>query len=366
MPGSLREEIIAAMGTPDGNEPEEQGNPSEEPGESNEPADLSPGESEGTTEERGDRDPKGERTPKTPSKDEVPENIQPGQEKVAPKPVERAPVSWTPDAREEWSKVPDRVKAEVIRRDREINDALRLSTEARRFHQEMSEVIRPYESLIVSQNSTPAKAVSNMMATASLFVNGTPQQKVEAVVQLIGQYGVDIRQLDSVLTARVQGRQAAPDPMSAIMAQLDQRLKPVTEFMSSLEGQRTRGAQAVEQEASQDIDTFFADPANEFANDVSDEMADLLELSAKRGQTLSLQEAYRRATMAHPTISKIIERRSVGSEAAQRTAAASRAKQAAVSVSSSGAPSQSGSEEGEDEDLRSALNASIRNLSNRR
>jgi TolA-binding protein len=179
-------------------------------------------------------------------------------------------------------------------------------------------------------------------------------------------HNIDVSMLDTIIAARLQGRPGpGPDPMSAVMQQIEQKLRPVQDFMSTIQQNRQIQEQQSQAQAEQTLEQFFADPQYEFANDVAGDMADLLEVAARRGQTLSLQDAYSRATLLHPTISKILERRRLENGAAQQTAAASRARQAAVSVSDSGAPSQSGDEDS-GSDIRSALQASIRHHAGRR
>lgn len=134
--------------------------------------------------------------------------------------------------------------------------------------------------------------------------------------------------------------------------------------MNSLRSKQGEFQQNQQRTMQQQIDDFFNDPANEFANDVRDDMADLLEVASRRGQQMTLQQAYERATMLHPTISQIVERRRLAAAAAQQNAAAQRAAQAGASLPSGGAPQQSGNEHVGD-DIRSALEAAMNRTAGR-
>jgi hypothetical protein len=108
--------------------------------------------------------------------------------------------------------------------------------------------------------------------------------------------------------------------------------------------------QQMQAQAGNEVSNFLAN--QEFAMDVKEDMADLIELAAKRGREMSIEEAYERATRAHPSISKILAKRDQATAAQSRNQVAQRARSAAVSVS--GAPSVGTSSTGTG-DLRSAL-----------
>jgi hypothetical protein len=215
---------------------------------------------------------------------------------------------------------------------------------------------------IQAENATPIQAFQNLMQTAATLRTGTPQTKATLVADLITQYGIDIEQLDSLLSAKAQGRavpqQAAPQQYQ------DPRLDNVLQFVSSIQQRQQAQEQQVIQTLQQETEEFMNNPEMEFAWDVKDDMADILDLAAKRGQKISLQDAYNRATMLHPTISEIVQRRKLEQGAASGSEAALRAKRAAVSIPNNGAPGRA-SEDSESDDLRSAIAASMRVASRR-
>lgn len=370
MPGELREELEAAV-----KELEQGGNP--EPTASVEPPapTPAPAPAEGDKQEFGQqRDASGKFAPKVPAKDTVPADPQQGQEAVTPAPgpapapqqASRAPISWTPEERQGWEQMPAHQQQAVMRREREIDNALRQTAEARRFASEVQQTLQPYMGMILAEGGTPVRAIGEVMRTAALLRTAPPAQKATAVADMIMQFGIDVQQLDAALNARLQGRPMPSDPMYHVMEQVDQKLKPINDFVTSLQQRQQQAQQQVHFEAEQSLEQFMADPQNEFAMDVAEDMADLLELAARRGITLSLQDAYNRATMLHPSISKILEGRKNAQGAAQQTAAAQRARNAAVSVSGSGAPSVSSGDEDVGDDVRSAIGAAIKQHSGRR
>jgi hypothetical protein len=221
--------------------------------------------------------------------------------------------------------------------------------------------MQPYQHFLQAENATPVQAVENLMRTAATLRTAPPGQKAMLVADMIMQFGVPLETLDTALQQRIQGRGGAVQhQMDPVVQMLESRLAPVQQFMTEFQQMRAQGQQRTVQQAQQTLQEFLQDPANEFAQDVAPDMADLLEFAAARGQQMSLQDAYRRATMLHPTISKLVEQRQQAQGAAQQTAAARRARNAAVSLPQDGAPTQGGGEDDGGSDIRSALNASIR------
>ena len=108
------------------------------------------------------------------------------------------------------------------------------------------------------------------------------------------------------------------------------------------------------QEAQGEVERFL-DRA-EFGNDVREDMADLMETASKRGQNLTLEEAYKKACLLNDRVRTVLQGRLQAQGAQQQTQAAQRAKAAAVSVSGA-APK--GALQQPSTDVRSAIEAAI-------
>jgi predicted DsbA family dithiol-disulfide isomerase len=248
------------------------------------------------------------------------------------------------------------------------------TAEARNLHTEFNRTVQPFMHEIQQDGVTPLKAVENLMNTAAWLRRGNPAQKAQVVASIIKTYGIDISALDEVLASgqydstvypQGQGQVRQPSYDPAIISAIEQKFAPTMQFVQSLQERMQQSEQQKVQEMTSASEQFLNDPANEFAWDVKDDMADLIEYAAKRGQQMSLQEAYRRATMLHPDISKILEGRRPVQE--PLSPAAIRAKQAAsVSPANSGAPIGGNEEDDQSGDLRSDLRSSIRKVTSSR
>lgn len=306
-----------------------------------------------------------------PADDEIPTDQQQNEKKVikeslklpdqqaaalppAPQAI-KAPVSWRPEVREKFGALPPEVQAEVNRREREVEAGMREASESRRFHGEFANAVRPYEAMIRAEGGTPVQAAAQLFGTAYMLRTGSPPQKAQLVAQMIQAFGIDVTVLDDILSKNMTeiGSAQAQDTS---LAYIQKELAPIKQFMGQLTGMQTNVANRRQQDAQAEIDAFVNDPKNEFYEDVKDDIATLLELAAQRNQKMTLQDAYQRATMLHPSISDIIANRRIETQAQRQTAAARRSRDASASIPSGGAPEQ---QQGvtKPKDLRSAIEA---------
>lgn len=355
--------------------------PAEEPASSSAPEpinepdtqpDISPPAAEDTPKSfaKGDgRDDKGRFKTKEPKPEAAPEatvnapaepaeGIQPGP-KSEPKsaPQERAPASWRPDVREHWSSLPAEVKAEVARREREMQVTLQETAEARRFSEQLNKVIAPYEAFIRAENSNTLQAIDNLMGTAARLRTGTGPELAQLMAGMVKQFGVGrfgqpfIEALDSALAGEIP----RVDPQQAQLQQaIQQQLAPMQQFMSQFQQAQVAQQQRAQEQAVSEVSQFIE--RAEFGEDVREEMADLLEVAQRRGKELSLSDAYKQACLINPRVRSVLQARAKQKGAQQLTGAAQRAKAAAVSVS--GAPAI-GAPRAEATDIRSAIEAAI-------
>lgn len=278
--------------------------------------------------------------------------------KSAPReaPQERAPASWRPDVREHWAQLPAEVRAEVARREQEVQRTLQETSEARKFTDALNRVIQPYEMFIRAENSNPLQAIDNMMATAARLRTAPAPDTAGLIASLVKQFGVGrfgngfIEQLDSALAGEVP----RVDPQQAqLQNAIQAQLAPVQQFMSQFQQAQANQQQRVSQEAQSEVQQFIQ--AAEFAADVREEMADIMEVAQRRGRDLSLKDAYNQACMTNPRVRSVLEARHKARGAQTMTGAAQKARSAAVSVT--GGPSMA--PQATPTDVRSAIEAAI-------
>lgn len=240
----------------------------------------------------------------------------------------RAPQSWKPELREKWASIDPAVQETILKREAEITRGLNESAAARRFGGEFYNIVRPFEHLIRASGVTPLQAVDNLVKTAGALQTGTSVQKAQVVANICAAYGVDLKVLDQVLAGQ-KPKDGAPDP--ALLTAIDARLKPVTEFMSRVEGGRQQADIQVQREVQQEEAAFAADPKNEFFEDLRTQIADLLDVAAKNNRQMSLQQAYDIACQMDPDVSKVVKERAEAEAATKKAQNFERSRKAASS-----------------------------------
>lgn len=282
------------------------------------------------------------------AQEETPE-IQPGP-KAGPNKQDRAPASWRPDMREHWGAIPEPVRAEIQRREVEVQRTLQESAEARKGYDAVMKTIAPYEHFIRAENSNPLQAIQNLMGTAATLRVGTPAEKAGLVAGLVKQYGIDINMLDSALAG-----QPVQDPQQTAIDQvINQRLAPVQQMFQQFQQAQMENQQRQTQAAYSEVEQFLS--RAEFGNDVRQEMADLIESAARRGENLTLQDAYKKACLLNDNVRAAIGQRMKSRGLQNQTQAAQRARSTAVSVTGA-APV--GAMKQDPTDIRSSIEAAI-------
>ena len=285
-----------------------------------------------------------------------PDGIQPGP-KSGPKAESRAPASWHPETREHWAALPESVRTEVARREREVQTTLKETAEARKYADAIERTIAPYQMFIKAENSNPLQAIDNLMSTAARLRTGSSQDIAQLMSGLVKQFGVGrfgqsfIEQLDSALVGEIPRVDAQQQQLQQAM---QQQLAPIQQFMSQHQNAQAQAQQNVTRQAEGEVLDFIEKA--EFAEDVREDMADLMEMAQRRGRDLSLGDAYRQACAGNERVRSVLMSRQKTQGAQKLTGAAQRARSAAVSVS--GAPAM-GAPQGGALDVRSAIEAAI-------
>lgn len=278
--------------------------------------------------------------------------------KSGPKPQgEKAPASWRPEVRDHWAQLPEPVRAEVARREQEVTKTLQETAEVRKYAEAISKTLAPYEQYIRAENSNPVQAIDHMMSTAVKLRTGSAPELAQLVAGMVQQFGTGrfgpkfVELLDSALA----GSPAPADNFQQVQQVVQQQLAPVQQFMSQFQQAQAMQQQQIAEKASQEVNNFLNQ--TEFGHDVKQEMADLIEVANRRGQELSLQDAYRQACMLNPSVRAALQSRANAKSAQAQSNIAQKARAAAVSVSSSGAPM--GAPKVQSDNVRDAIEAAI-------
>lgn len=262
----------------------------------------------------------------------------------------RAPQSWKPGAREAWGQLPPDVRAEVYRRERETQRVVAETAQARQVASHVESLSQKFAPALQAEGVDVIKATENLMNLASRLRFGTSNEKAQLAAQIIRSYGVDIAQLDQVLS------NAGPLPQQQPQMMTDPR---VDTLLAQLQDITAKKQQAIVQTAVGEVESFGGD--KEFFEDVRADMADLMEVAARRGIDLTLEQAYERACAMQPEIHKVLTAREAAKLAGNSNQSTLRARHAASSVR--GTPT--GMPSSQPNDLRGAIEAAIETVGGR-
>lgn len=228
----------------------------------------------------------------------------------AVKVTDKPPNSWKPGAREDWGKIPAAARAEISRRELEIQRELSQTATIRKFANDLAVVVHPHLPIIQAQNTTPIAAIDTLMKTASQLYQGNQEQKSRVVAQIIHDYGVDIKTLDKVLSSQPLPPQTQNGNVNNNM--VPPWAQPIFSFMTEAQAARQQREMDMSAEAQMEVEQAKGDMP--FLDDLKDEVADILEIAARRNKVVTLAQAYERAVALDPEISKIANQKKIAAE----------------------------------------------------
>lgn len=242
---------------------------------------------------------------------------------------DQPPKSWKPAARGTWANVPAEARAEIYRRDRDAIRTLSEAAQARAMRDQIQEAVRPYEAKLRSTGYTLPQMVGELLKADHILSTAGPAARAQYMAKLIKDYEVDIRELDGALSG-----QGSPNPMQSEVERLvNERLSPLQQFVEQQRRQVEQQDLRIKQDAAELITEMESDPKYPHFDLVREDMADLLELSSKRGIYLDPPMAYARAVAMNP---ELAAQPAVQQQATLRTAQANNARaQRAISASAS-------------------------------
>ena len=239
--------------------------------------------------------------------DDDPEGIPGASEESAKEPVSSAPVGLPASAREEWSKTPKAMQEAIIKRERDFAVGIQKYAEGAKLAEQINSTLAPFHQYIAMNGGNTAEQVSTLFQTASQLQMGSPIQKAQTVANLISQFGVDIPELDRLLSG--SGPTPERQNQDYIQQQIEQALAPYRQREQQEQQRYQQHQEQIQHEAGAEVNAFAQDASREFYREVRGDMADILDLAANRGIRMTMDEAYKRACALHPEVQKVLEAR---------------------------------------------------------
>ena len=277
------------------------------------------------------------------------------------KPAVAAPVGWQGEARAAWSALPDAVKTEVMRREREVAVSLARAKPASVAYAELQKTLAPYKQMMEAEGGTWQQGLQSHLQTAALLRMGSLQQKAAFAAQTMLAFGIDPGAVADAYAAAQGGGQApaqaaAVRPAQSLPYQPDPR---VDNLMAQFETMRAQQEAVYDQQALQEIEAVAHFPHFE---ELSEEIEHLLTtVRLPGGRELTLQVAYNMAIAAHPELAQEeLARQLAARESEQRAKLSEQAAAAkAASASISGRSTVGNGARSRPKDLGSAVDAAF-------
>jgi hypothetical protein len=265
------------------------------------------------------------------------------------------PKSLRLELKDHWEKAPPELQQAIAQREADFERGINTYKSRDAEAKAITELFQPYEWMLRNENATPATAIGPLLQTAALLRTGTPQQKSQAVAQMIQQFQIPLDQVASYFG----GEQ--PQPQDNQYNQLAQQVQQLTAHITQSQYQAQKQN---ESRALSVIQQFASDPANLHFEAVSDRMLQLLQAPQVLGDTSQMSEreklqlAYDTAVRLDPTTAQqIYAQQQQSMQAANQV---QRAKTAAVQVR--GAPSASPSFVTNQSDRRAVIANALRQV----
>jgi hypothetical protein len=298
-----------------------------------------------------------------------PPEVAPAHGVVAPKPdaqpapaVVKAPTSWRPETREKWASLPDDVKQDIQRREREISVGLGEAANHRKTAEGWTKTIAPYEMLFRADGTDPQQGVAGLLQVAATLISGPEPRKAEVLAGLFTRYGVTV---DSFAKAVDRLQATAERPAVHVAPDAGAYRDPrVDQLFAQLQLQARTQQEATRAAAAKEVEDFKASdsPLAEFFDDMAEDIADQLEFAHKRGQSMTVAQAAERAARLNDSVSGVLAQRKAAAEAKTKAAELARKRGAARSIQPFPSAPPPGEEGDTDGSLRGDLEMVTRKL----
>lgn len=263
-----------------------------------------------------------------------------------PEPI-RPPASWSAQAKADFATLAPHIQQEVLRRETEVNKGFEERATKLKQWEPLDAVLAPVRSRLAMNGLNDVSYVQALVA-ADETLRGP--NKVQGLLQLAQQYGIDLRQFTQPGQApQQQAFQPQPQPVD-IQAEIDRRFQ---EFQNTTQTAQTQAQ----------LDAFAKD--NLYYENVRPAMAAIIQTDPSLAQLAAtnpveaLKAAYEQACWASPTVRPLmLKEQAAKTDEANRAAATARvngARQAAGAITGSPAPGSAPTRSGPAPSIRDTL-----------
>lgn len=245
----------------------------------------------------------------------------------------KAPTSWSAEAQAEYVKLPPAIQAQVHKREDDFHKGYQSFKQKADTFDLLDSEIRPYEAMIRAAGTNPQAVIRDFFNTAYKLRNGTPESKVETILNVAKEYGVDLTLMPIVEDKLAQGQHIVAPEYQQLQQQFTQLQETLAQRDAREKQERDEAARMEQESTATQIAQWSQ--GKEHYNAVKLHMAALLESN----QAKDLDDAYSKATWADPNVRERLLAQQLADrnkQAAEKAAAAKKA--ASTNVAPRGTP----------------------------
>lgn len=264
-------------------------------------------------------------------------------EQAAPENKRKPPSAWKPELASKFETLPPEFQDEILRREGDFHKGFHQLRQSVQQAEAINREVQPYMATIRALGATAPQAIGHLLNLDHQLRHGTQDQKLGVVRHVMQAAGLN------------------PDEYFGEKQQINPELQPILQELNQVKSAYQEMQEAANRREMQEVNSTLSG----FSTDkphfelVRNRMADLIEIAANHGETLSLDDAYDRAIWENPEIrqSLIAERETAAEQRARQAAQAARAKTASASVN--GAPNGTPSNAVKPKSVREALQQAV-------
>jgi hypothetical protein len=226
----------------------------------------------------------------------------------------RPPASWTPASKAKFATLDPDIQKEILKRETDVEKGFRERSQREKAFEPLEQLIAPRRAQWAAQGMDEASAIKTLLAAQDLLEQD-PRKGLEFLAR---SYGVSLN------TAQPQGQPYQAQPSSDSHPEIATLKQQLQVLQSQVQEAQTAPIKS-------QIEAFFNDPANIYAENVRPEMALLL----SNGQAGDLPEAYAKACRMRDDIWPLLQPAPAALSGHQMQDKAAQARRAAVSVTGS-------------------------------
>ncbi len=237
-------------------------------------------------------------------------------------PGQRPPPGWSIKSKADFDKLPEHVRADILKREDEVNRGFSKLAEYKGLDR---------YSEMAKASGTDLPAALERYVAAEQYLERNP---VEGLLWLAQTYGVNPERL-----VQAMGQQSQPGAQQPVPPPQPPAFDP-----RMIEDHVNRALATREMDSA--ISEFLNDPANRYANDVADYMAGLINVRRQQNTASNTSEshretlkwAYQQALYAHPEVREVLQREDMERRAKESQQVAQKARLASKSIVGSPTP----------------------------